>query len=280
VIITRLGGGLGHQLFQYAAGRRLSLARGAPLQLDRSALDAAAYALAPFAIVEAFAPANARAAFEANTMAERAVRFLRRRHLAAERSPRFDPAVLELPGDVYLEGQWQSEQYFGDVAPILRRELTWKAPPQSWAADILARLASQPGVAVHVRRGGANGACPVGYYRRAWRLIKERVPDPWFLVFADDPAWARAQLTFLEPARFVSDPGHRLDHEELWLMTKCRHHVIANSAFSWWGAWLAGVSHQASAARQIVVAPDRWFADPGKDGRDVVPPSWARASVD
>ncbi len=94
------------------------------------------------------------------------------------------------------------------------------------------------------------------------------------MVFSDDPAWARAQLTFLDPVKFVSDPGHRPDQDDLWLMTRCRHHVIANSAFSWWGAWLS------NAADQIVVAPDRWFADPARDGRDIVPPAWARVAVD
>ena len=95
-----------------------------------------------------------------------------------------------------------------------------------------------------------------------------------FIVFADDPAWARGQLTFLDPVKFVSDPGHRPDFDDLWLMTQCRHHVIANSAFSWWGAWLS------DAADKVVVAPDRWFADPAYDGRDIVPSAWARVAVD
>ena len=285
MIVTRLEGGLGHQLFQYAAGRRLSIARGVPLRVDRPAVDGGPRpsALSPFAINAADAGPAARADFEAQTWTERAIRRMRGRQLVRERSPRFDPSILELSGDVYLDGQWQSEQYFADAADVIRGELAWQTTPGSWSADLLARIASGNTVSVHVRRGdrvsdprlaGVHGTCPVAYYRRAWRLIRERVPDPWFVVFSDDPAWARAQLTFLDPVKFVSDPGHRPDHDDLWLMTRCRHHVIANSAFSWWGAWLS------AAVSQMVVAPDRWFADPAHDGRDVVPPAWARVAVD
>lgn len=285
VIVTRLEGGLGHQLFQYAAGRRLALARGVPLLVDRSPVDGSPrpYALGAFGISGQAAPPDERSRFEAQTLTQRITRRMRGRRLVAERSPRFDPSILDLSGDVYLHGQWQSEQYFADVANTIRGDLTWKTVPESWSADLLARIESGNAVSVHVRRGdrvsdprlaGLLGACPVAYYRRAWRLIRERVRDPLFIVFADDPAWARGQLTFLDPVKFVSDPGHRPDHDDLWLMTQCRHHVIANSAFSWWGAWLS------DAADKVVVAPDRWCADPAYDGRDIVPPAWARVAVD
>lgn len=285
-VITRLQGGLGSQLFQYAAGRRLSLARGVPLLLDRSAaLDTGArpYALDPFSIAEAFSAPDARADFELRTVLQRMARRAQRRRLVTEPSPRFDPRVLEAGGRVYLDGYWRSARYFAGAEDTIRKDLAWKVAPASWSAELVARVDAQAAVSVHVRRGdrvsdprlaGRLGACPVSYYRRAWRLIRERVPEPWFLVFSDDPAWARAQLTFLEPAKFVSDPGHRPDHEDLWLMTRCRHHVIANSAFSWWAAWLSG------ATDKTVVAPDRWFADRACDGRDVVPPEWARLAVD
>lgn len=283
-VVTRLEGGLGHQLFQYAAGRRLALARGVPLLIDRSAVggDSRPYALDPFDIAARAAPPGARAEFEAHTLTGRLIDRLRGRRLARERSPRFDPAILDLPGRAYLDGDWQSEQYFADAADTIRGDLRWQTAPGSWSGDLLARIESGNAVSVHVRRGDRvsdprlarlYGTCPMPYYRRAWRLIRERVPDPWFVVFADDPAWARAQLTFLDPVKFVSDPGHRPDHDDLWLMTQCRHHVIANSAFSWWGAWLS------TAADKVVVAPDRWFADPAYDGRDVVPPAWARVGV-
>lgn len=285
MIVTRLEGGLGHQLFQYAAGRRLARARGVPLFVDRSSVDLGGrpYGLGPFHINAQQAPPEARAGFEATTVTGRLIRRLRGRRLVPERSPRFDPAILDLPGHVYLHGHWQSEQYFADAADTIRADFTWTAAPGSWSSDLLARIESGNAVSVHVRRGdrvwhprlaSIHGTCPVAYYRRAWRLIRERVRDPWFVVFSDDPAWARAQLTFLDPVKFVSDPGHRLDHDDLWLMTRCRHHVIANSAFSWWGAWLS------PAENTVVVAPDRWFADPAYDGRDVVPPSWARVAVD
>jgi len=124
-VVTRLEGGLGHQLFQYAAGRRLALARGVPLLVDRPARDGGRrpYALEPFNISAQEAPPEARAAFEVQTLTQRITRRLRGRWLVAERSRRFDPSILDLPGEVYLDGQWQSEQYFAEIAGTIRGEL-------------------------------------------------------------------------------------------------------------------------------------------------------------
>ena len=155
VIVTRLEGGLGHQLFQYAAGRRLALARGVSLLIDRPARDGDRwpYPLEPFNISAQEAPPEARAAFEAQTLMQRIIRRMRGRRLVEERSPRFDPSILDLPGDVYLDGQWQSEQYFADVAGTIRGELSWTMAPGSWSTDLLARIESGHAVSVHVRRG-------------------------------------------------------------------------------------------------------------------------------
>ena len=112
MIVTRLEGGLGHQLFQYAAGRRLALARGVPLLVDCSAVDSGArpYGLDPFHIDAQQAPPGARDGFEATTLTGRLMRRMRGQRLVQERSPRFDPAVLDLPGRAYLHGHWQSER--------------------------------------------------------------------------------------------------------------------------------------------------------------------------
>ena len=151
MIVTRLEGGLGHQLFQYAAGRRLALARGVPLVIDRPAIDGNSrpYALGRFDINGQEAPPGARAEFEADTFTQRLIRRMRGRRLVQEESPRFDPGILELPGRAYLDGHWQSEQYFADVADTIRGDLRWKTPPASWSSDLLARIESGNAVSVH-----------------------------------------------------------------------------------------------------------------------------------
>ena len=138
-------------------------------------------------------------------------------------------------------------------------------------------------MSLHIRRGdyvsnakiaGVHGTIALDYYARAAALIAERAGgDPVFFVFSDDPAWAAANLTLGWPTRIVDHNGARAS-EDLRLMAACRHHIIANSSFSWWGAWLS------PAADKTVVAPQPWFRDPALDDSTIVPQGWIRLSTD
>jgi hypothetical protein len=108
------------------------------------------------------------------------------------------------------------------------------------------------------------------YYRRAVDVILQQCRGAHFFVFSDDPDWARANVEVPAPLHFVTHNSARPDFEDLRLMSLCRHHIIANSSFSWWGAWLNGGSGK------VVVAPTQWFIDPRIDTRDLIPPGWIR----
>lgn len=291
MIVVRLMGGLGNQMFQYAAGRRLAHVSGVPLKLDLSWFRSAAratprsYGLHPFAIAEAFASDAelARIAAPAKRLAGLIARFtplylpyLKEKHF------HFDPGLLKPRRNAYLDGYWQSEKYFSDIRDIIASELTVREPAQGMNRE-LAELMADPeltSVSLHVRRGdyvsspkvsSLHGSCSPQYYAKAMELIACRVPRPHFYVFSDDPQWAGDNLPTSHPCTFVRHNGPEHAHEDMRLMTLCRHHIIANSTFSWWGAWLC------RNADKIVIAPRQWFAQAGFDASDVAPESWTRA---
>lgn len=275
--VVRLAGGLGNQLFQYAAGRALALRLECDLILDTSFFDRRGrhrqFELGRF-------PA---AAFESRALAPWWRRLLPRRHFRRNAPPvfrethfHFAPAFEAIDAPVCLEGYFQSEKYFARFAPQLRLELL-PPPPASPAGKRLAEeIAGARATILHVRRGdyvaGSKAAslyahCELDYYARALRAIGD--PGPVF-VFSDDILWARENLCELGPLQFVGDGSPRDAVEDLKLMSLGFHHVIANSTFSWWGAWLAGPS------KGRTIAPKSWFRDSRIDDSDLLPPTWER----
>ena len=285
MIIVRLIGGLGNQLFQYAAARRLAHMRKVDLKLDTLDFDGyplRTYHLNHFNIIEQFATAEEIARYKSVTLASR----LRRRFLpyrlqkwVRERQFSFDPEILKLSNDVYLEGYWQSKSYFKDIEALLRAELTVNSPLRNGNQGTVGRIQNTNSVSIHVRRGDyvtdpsarqIHGLIPLDYYRAAVEEIASRIPDPHFFVFSDDPAWARDHLRYSYPLTFIDQNGVDQPHEDLRLMSLCQHHIIANSTFSWWGAWLSTNSSK------IVLAPQHWFSAAERDTCDLMPSKWKR----
>jgi Glycosyl transferase family 11 len=288
MVIVRLTGGLGNQMFQYAAGRALADGLGAELLLDTRAFEHAlafhaytrrAYALSPFKL-------RARLATPAELknwpvwvveigMRLRLVRPLFRRwHFEAAIT--YDPSIRTLHEPVCLIGYWQSERYFIDIADRIRADFTLREPLCDANARLLELARSAGSVGLHVRRGDfislddaaqVHGLCSVDYYRRAISLVRNRCPKCHFLIFSDAPQWARAELPLDPSAVFITGNAERPE-QDLALMSACKHHIIANSSFSWWAGWL-GYSPD-----QIVIAPTPWYASPKLDARDLAVPRW------
>lgn len=293
MVITRLSGGLGNQLFQYAAGRRLALVRGAELKLDTSALVSSKYPtprhyeLSAFSMKVAIASERELAGLPPSPRRTWSS-LLSRRFCPAELLSlsykkethfHFDPAVLELTDGVYLDGYWQSERYFADVADVIRTDLTMANPADRQNQALLEQIGSGNAVSVHVRRGDYvtdthtadyHGFCGLDYYRRAIQYIADVIANPVLFVFSDDLDWVRANLNTPYPTTIVGHNGPQRGVEDLRLMSACQHHILANSSFSWWGAWLD------PRPDKIVVAPQRWFNKYDADTKDLCPESWVR----
>lgn len=291
-VMVRILYGLGNQLFQYAAARRLAHVLDAELKLDISCFEhwkIYPYRLNVFNIQENLASPEEAERFNSIALPSRLGKLLfRLKQMATLRDWTIlyenevgpvDPRVLNAKGNVYLGGYWQSEKYFADIGDILRREFTLKPEPDAENQRVAEAIRGTESISLHVRRGSdvtdpdtgrAVGTCDLGYYQRCIAEISRRVKNPQFFVFSDNMGWARDHLELGQPAMFVTHNGAERDYEDFRLMTLCRHHIIANSSFSWWAAWV-----NLNPAK-VVCAPQRYCGDPRIDTRDIVPASWTR----
>lgn len=285
MIVVQLAGGLGNQLFQYATGRRLAQKQGTTLKVDPArllALGDRRYRLdclrTRARVARPWEVRPITGATQSHGWRRRVWHLanLRRGRVYSEPHFQFDPRVLELDGTVYLAGYWQSERYFADIVSLLRSELELRHPPSAASLRLASAMAVVASVSVHFRRGDyvanpvvnqVHGDCSLGYYHAAIQALATTEERPHFFVFSDDMAWAKRQFATHLPVTFV-DHNRDREHEDLWLMRQCRHHIIANSSFSWWGAWLA--EHPA----KRVFAPKRWFRDPSINVADLLPAAW------
>ncbi len=274
-VAVRLEGGLGNQMFQYAAGRAVAARLGCRLVLDTTGLHAKG--------LRTFRPLGLhrfRIEAEVDTLPRRALRACTP---VREPSHTHAAGLLEAvqPG-ARLQGYWQSERYFVHERAALRREFALREPPDAVTQALAARIGAEAqATSVHVRRGdyvsdphaaAFHGQCSLDYYRAALQRLRQRHGALRLFVFSDDPAWVRQHFPFEGPdgEAEVVEPRPEAPELDLWLMSLCRHHVLANSSFSWWGAWLAPREGQR-------LAPARWFAEAaGLDDRDMVPPGWER----
>lgn len=282
MIIVKLGGGLGNQLFQYACGRRLALKNNDILKLDIEAYskkNPRLYGLGHFNIAENFAsPVEIQNLRLPYGFVSRCIRSFRARILR-KFNIGFDPKILELKGDVYLEGFWKNESYFSDINKIIREEFTLKRPFSSAAQDASDKIIGEVcPVSIHVRRGDYvsvagsaryHGVCSQEYYRDALIYLSMRTKISRLFIFSDDIEWVKKNMTFDLPFTFVSKENIP-DYEELLLMSYCKHNIIANSTFSWWAAWLNMNSNK------IIIAPERWLAKTGNDFYKEIPSKWIK----
>lgn len=291
MIVVRMQGGLGNQFFQYAIGRALSERLACRLFLDVSwyrnlpkRATPRAWELGRYPIqAECLDPLDEHAPwFWSMERLGCVLRIDGCWHWARsfrERGMAYDPQVAQLHAGRTLEGYWQSPRYFTGVADVLRHELQPITPMGPGDVSVAAKILSDPqsAVAVHVRRGdylrGAHaahhGVCDLDYYRRAFEQIRRRMGRARFFVFSDDPEWVRSRADVFGGADLVCHNGASTAFQDLRLMSLCRGHVIANSSFSWWGAWLA------SDDSKLVVAPARWLAG-GASMPSLMPPDWIR----
>jgi hypothetical protein len=306
MIITRLTGGLGNQMFQYAAGLALAQARRTVLKLDvswfREYPEYEAhnrYDLSCLNITEQFATAEEvdRTRGVALTRMERwsiaaarRLRFYRyaERHSAPAHWHRpatfaYDPKFFEQPDGTYLDGMFQSEKFFGSAADVLRLHFTARYPSPPHLIALEDQIRRGPSVAVHFRRGDyvrnsafnrEMGVISMGYYNRAVRMLQERYPGLTWFIFSDDIEKVSQEFTPPGPHVFVRAHASDSPFEHIRLMSACDHAVIGNSTFAWWGAWLN------SSAGRTVIAPNPWFAASGHDGRDLLPEGWLRLARD
>lgn len=292
MLVVKLLGGLGNQMFQYAFGLSLEQARGQAVHfdtielLDRSYKEQFIYRDFELGIFSRSIPVAT--SFEVNLFTYQPIGLVERAYYKAQRCFRqpsiykekqyyvYDSGVRTTHKNTYFEGYWQSEQYFDSYASLIRQAFAFKSNPSERNVLLARQLSTQNAVSVHIRRGDyvsnplsnhVHGTCTPAYYEQAVRYITSRVSDAVLYVFSDEPDWVRQHMKFSYPTVYVSHNQGKDSFEDLRLMSLCQHHIIANSSFSWWGAWLN------ASPTKIVVAPQQWMNGVTETG-DLIPASW------
>ncbi len=280
MITVRLTVGLGNQMFQYAMGRALAHRHQSQLELDTSwfphfpkVAGQNPNEIFAFNIVQNFAKTNYQIQWTKSKLSFlEGLKPLRRRKYVNEKFLRPDDNVLDISGDVYLEGYWQDLKYFSTIRDILCQEFTLQKPLDP-GTDLFRLVQKENTVAIHVRRGdyvwsAGDALLSLAYFKKAMETLSQKIHGPQYIIFSDDIPWVKANLPVPSGSYFVDRSHHLTDAEELVLMSLCRHQIISNSTFSWWAAYLN------SYPGKIVIAPARWNGSEPFDCETLIPASW------
>jgi len=291
MIISHLLGGLGNQMFQYAAGRALSSRLSQELRLDIS--DFSSYGLHQgyelnriFGIQVPAATKHDLQEILGWRSSKLTKKVLKRKFFSSVRGNKliFEPhfhfwnGLAGVTSDAYLYGYWQSEKYFQGTQDLIRKDFVFQAPLDPRNQELLIQMDKGSAISIHIRRGdyissAANQkvfhALPITYYQDAINFIAARVANPHFYIFSDDMEWVKNQLPISFPKTYIDHNRGSESYLDMRLMSHCQHHIIANSSFSWWGAWLN------PSTEKIVLAPAKWFSNHFQCA-DLVPERWLR----
>jgi len=287
MVTVRLMGGLGNQMFQYAIGRSMAHDLHEKLILDTTFYDVK-HSKTTNWNYELY-HLNIKCEILKNTVARRLKNLLTRKISSVipqlcpryihEKTMQYDSAIFNKGHNLYLDGYWQCEKYFLHNADIIRNDFQVVTGSDERNQYWFTVIKDTPvPVSLHVRRGDyvtnleankTHGTCGVDYYHAAIKYFSDYFENPVFFVFSDDIEWAKENIFTEHLTYFMSQNGADKGYEDLRLMMQCKHFIVANSSFSWWGAWL-GAYHD-----KVVVCPKKWFNDPEKR-TDIICDSWVR----
>ncbi len=268
-VTIHLCGGLGNQLFQYATGLSLATKLGTDLKLDVSRFDnPGEFRMYSLGLFKGVTEAQVREMYGL-TITENGLPFN-------------ENLFTDVPKDVCIYGYFQTEKYFSEMRDELLARLVPSTPLPSFSMDMLQNIEREGdrSVFLTVRRtdyvgNSFHGLLPMSYYEQAADIIASKVPSPCFYVFSDDPPWCVNNFKLPYPMVMAGNydrtvPAHLgREDAELWLMSKCRHAILANSTYSWWGAWLNPRTDG------IVIGPKNWFGPTSTENPcDIIPQRW------
>lgn len=300
MVIISLFGGLGNQMFQYALGRHLAYKLNTDLKFDISInLERTDFHSEDIPFLYDIFPVKGAVAdqkeinkfkikFE-STFLKRNFKsinemisnfYIRKKGFIKESFYQFDKNILAIKTDCYLVGYWQSEKYFKDIEEIIRDDFRFISKNTAENAEITDKINLANSVSIHLRGMDfvkkdkirkRHYICDHEYYKRCIDYIVTKLKDPIFFIFSDDIEWAQEFLKIELPHFFIKgNSWNKNQHEDLRMMSLCKHNIIANSSFSWWAAWLN------ENKQKIVLAPKRWVNDQIIDTKDLIPEKWIK----
>jgi len=286
LIIVKIIGGLGNQIFQYAYAKSLQQ-KGYIVKLDISSFKKyklhGGYFLDRYLIDIGIASQEELRRYGDQgffSVLRKKIRFVNSKSLVEE-SFFFNNELMFPRDNSYIEGYFQSERYFQEIRSVILLQISLKKKLSEYSSQIESQIKKcKISCSIHIRRGDyltdnttnkVHGVLGLDYYKRATKLLENKGISPQYYVFSDDIKWAEDNLD-IKNLIFIKSPKQRVPNEDIYLMSLCNHNIIANSTFSWWGAWLN------QNRDKVVISPLQWFLDDGmnKDTFDLIPPVWLR----
>lgn len=284
--IVRILGGLGNQMFQYALYRSL-LSNGENSTLDISGFDR--YNLHNgFELPHIFENLELHYASKGDvdrlsnnnslvSKLSKKIFGLKKTHIQ-EKSLKFDPDIFDQKGHLFLDGYWQSEKYFDNIKNLIRKDFRFANFSDKRNIEIEKIINDCQSVSVHVRRGDYvdnslyQNICNLKYYMNAIDIIEKNVFNPVYFIFSNDIDWCKRNLSINNVCYYINWNKESSSYRDMQLMSRCKNNIIANSSFSWWGAWL-NTNHS-----KIVISPSRWLNNDSHNIDDIVPSSWQKVN--
>jgi hypothetical protein len=280
-------GGIGNQMFQYAAAKALCVKTGIPFKVhfDDPYKDVnRVYNLDVFKLEVQHATKKEIQQFGPLAGIKKRIGdvlslFGKRNYFQEKEYFVFDDQFFACADGTYLYGFWQTEKYFKQIEAQIRNDFSFKISPSSANEKLIEQINNTEAVSVHIRRGDyvtvektntVHGVCSLDYYQKAIDLIVDKIPNAVFYFFSDDMDWVKVNMQIEQPSVYVDINDDAHNYEDLRLMSYCKHNIIANSSFSWWGAWLN------NSPSKIVIAPQKWANVEGLKTQDLIPETWIR----
>ena len=287
MIVVKLQGGLGNQMFQYALAKAMSKLHDSPFELDLEfLLDRTPnkgkdfvfrdYDLNVFSITPDIASTGTARQYASPTFWEKVKAGFKPKTVYQESFFHFDAHALLAAPDVYLEGYWQSPKYFETIEKELREDFRFIHAIEDHSKKLLEQILQTDSICVNVRRADFltntyHGVCGMSYFEPAIHHLASSLSNPKVFIFSDDPQWCLDNFKSKFSMEVVdhSHKGFKFSNQ-LQLMAACKHFIIPNSTFAWWAVWLSNKKESK------VIAPTHWFADSAIDTRDLIPDNWMR----
>jgi hypothetical protein len=289
MVIVNIMGGLGNQMFQYAFGYAVSKENSTELRIDTVGFNACrlrSYELGLYQIkgdvsfefeYKDWLNVNGKG-FLSGVVRKISIKLLNysKSFYQEKKDFVFDSEVFCAKENTYFYGYWQNERYFKKYRDDLLKVFTLKTIC-SQTKSYQQKIVDSESVSLHIRRGdyvssidtnSVHGIIDMDFYKRSSALFYGE--DTHFFIFSDDLNWAKENTGFINNKTFIEYDRDTSSHEEIYLMSKCKHNIIANSSFSWWGAWLN------QNPNKKIIAPRKWFNDLSIDTTGLIPESWVR----
>lgn len=272
MIVVKLIGGLGNQMFQYAAAKALALEKKQHLQININAFQSYKiqhYSLNHFNI-------TASVYKKSNKFITKFKQYFYKTTYYTENEFQFNPLFFSLNGDdIILDGFFQSEKYFLKYRTELLHEFQIVSNLKSVTKSNIQQMAQENSVSIHIRRGDylqheIHNTDKTAYYAQAIEHIKLTINNPVFYMFSDDMNWVKENFPIDGNVQYIDFNDDATNYEDMKLMSSCKHNIIANSSFSWWSAWLN------TNPDKIVIAPKKWFNSEERNYSDVIPVAWIK----